>query len=200
GEFQVGFISLEMVKNKEFDTRVTQEAAFKKRILCVCYDEAHTILEWGSSFRPDYKEVGDLLQGQLDVDLPVYAVSATLSSHLIKDLHEHLCFRSSSETTSFSNAHPNIALSVHPIQHQETFGDLQQIKPILVYFNGRIEAEKMADFLIVHLPEGVSCSIVAFYHSQVGDKHKKEIIDGFEKGKIRAIMVTEALGMVSLHN
>jgi superfamily II DNA helicase RecQ len=177
---------------------------FQNNILAVCFDEAHTILEWGGSFRPVYREAGGILRGRLPGGVPFMAASATMAPRLIEDLCQTLGIRDSARRIEFSNARPNIALVVRKMTLPEnSFADLlfligpgittlTEIDTTLVYFNERMESELANDFIIRHLPPSIPESAVAFYHRDVGEKRKQDIILGMRMGTIQIVMATEA--------
>ncbi|KIJ25075.1 hypothetical protein M422DRAFT_193886, partial [Sphaerobolus stellatus SS14] len=195
GEFRVGFISPETVNSPFFNEKVLSCTVFKQLLVAVCYDEGHTILEWGGSFRPDFLASCELLRGRLPVGLPVLVASATLSRPLVQELYTVLKIGERVSLVQFSNARPNISLSVRCMKYPKTFGDLYGLLPeldtlwkaediptTLVYFNTKPEAEKAADFLRMQLPEEIPHSAVAFYTADVGETRKREIIEGLSQG------------------
>lgn len=88
----------------------------------------------------------------------------------------------------YSNAKPNIALSVRQLQHPDgSFADLVTLIPkhakdasdiplTLIYANSRVEVEEMQDFLRRHLPAGIPGDCVEFYHRYVSDERKDVIL------------------------
>ncbi|KIJ32548.1 hypothetical protein M422DRAFT_184308, partial [Sphaerobolus stellatus SS14] len=130
GKFRVGLMSPETVIEEDFASKVSSRKTFKARILTVCYDESHTIIEWGGSFRPDYLKAAQLLRGRLPSDLPVLLVSATLSKLLVDYLQVLFNMSPTVARIEFSNARPNISLCVCPVkENQKFFAELMSICP-----------------------------------------------------------------------
>lgn len=103
----------ETINSAHFAKKVTSNAKFKKSILAVCYDEGHTILEWGGSFRTDYKKACETLRGRLPSGTQIL-LKMTDRTALIE----------------FSNARPNIAISIRRIETPEdSYGDLLGVLP-----------------------------------------------------------------------
>ncbi|KAF8526731.1 P-loop containing nucleoside triphosphate hydrolase protein [Gautieria morchelliformis] len=205
GRFRVGFASPEITKHPDFHTKVTSRPEVLDGLLFLGFDEAHTILEWGGSFRPDYRDAGGILRGRLPAGLPVLAASATVAPLLLEDLQNTLHIGEAAEIIEFSNARPNLALCVRPIlQPEDAFAELSFLVPHeaqrledlespIIYFNDRTEAELACDMLRRHLPAGIPPAAVAFYHRHVGTKCKENILESLRDGKIRVL--TEALGL-----
>jgi hypothetical protein len=130
---------------------------------------------------------------------------------VILDILAKLRLRADCARISVSNAKPNIALSVRILQHpQDTFADLMTTFPrdfdgpedfpqTLIYAGGRIEVEKMQDFLRRNTPEHIDPHIFEFYHRFIAEKRKESVQERVENGILRGVSTTDALGMVSLN-
>lgn len=209
GTIPVVFVSPEVAVSKQFQQDVLSNPTYACRLINVVIDEGHCVTEWGGDFRPDYALLG-LLRGRIRSGLAVTVATATLPRNISFDIHEK--FRLSKDTVyiEMSNNRPNIALSVRPIfRPLETFGDLafllppkiMSVKDIpcqLVYFNSRIEAEDAADKLRSFLPgdELRRTDCVAFYHSRIGEKRKRELEEKLLRDEVRILCCTDAVGMV----
>ncbi|KAF8478784.1 P-loop containing nucleoside triphosphate hydrolase protein [Gautieria morchelliformis] len=61
GKFHVGLVSPEVTKRADFHEKVTARPEIWDKLVLLVFDEAHTILEWGGSFRPDYRDAGGIV-------------------------------------------------------------------------------------------------------------------------------------------
>ncbi|KAJ7064172.1 P-loop containing nucleoside triphosphate hydrolase protein, partial [Mycena amicta] len=201
--------SPEIFNTKPFKTGVLNKIAHQCRV--VNLDEAHCISTWGSSFRPDYLELGDM-RGLVPSHVPILLASATWPSNVLDDVRQLVGMPPTTRRIAISNARPNVALSVRATKFEEkSFADLRFLIPVdakkseqvpvtLVYFNECLKAERACDRLsqwardegIESPPDG---ELVAFYHAKVGPKRKRELEEMLAAGKIRILCCTDALGM-----
>ena len=208
GTFRQVIVSPEIVTSPEFHRAVTSKVKFTDRLRVLNIDEAHCINIWGGSFRPDYSELG-ILRGRIPKNVPFLLASATLPEHVLDDIRLKLRLPKDVKMVRVTNARPNVALSVRPMQKKEkSMGDLrflippgankaEDIKIILVYCNQRGVAEEGADYARDWVEEhGISTETVAFYHALVGDKRKREIEEKLARGEICILFCTDAVGMV----
>ncbi|KAE9400407.1 hypothetical protein BT96DRAFT_819324, partial [Gymnopus androsaceus JB14] len=101
---------------------------------------------------PEFSCIAALLACLPD-GVPVIAASATVPPEVIADIWDKLGFGNTFETISVSNAKPNVALSVHMLQHpRDSFANLLSLFPLggstveffpqtIIYVNSRIEAK-----------------------------------------------------------
>src|ERR1700759_3119292 len=89
-EFRVVIINPEVLMKRRgfYETMLWSHKPFVSQIFNVIFDEGHCILQWGSTFRPEYKEVGTLRY--LIPNVPFYITSATIPPTMIVDLKEIL--------------------------------------------------------------------------------------------------------------
>ena len=173
-------------------------------------DEAHCISLWGGSFRPDYAALG-VLRSWFPKHIPFIVASATLPDHILDDICAKLKLSLNAHIIQVTNAHPNVALSCRPMKHAEkSKADLRFLIPVgakkaediditLVYCNQRIRCEDTVDSLCFWAKElGIPESCIVFYHARIGEKHKRELKEKLQKGEIRILVCTDAVGMVCL--
>ncbi|KAF9487320.1 P-loop containing nucleoside triphosphate hydrolase protein [Pleurotus eryngii] len=133
--------------------------SFTSRLLAMVFDEAHCILKWGSSFRPEYAQVTNILH--FLPSLPIYLLSATMPPSMIHALADHFCFAKDHLLFQRSNDRTNIHLAVRKMQYpQNSYHDLAFLIPrnwqdgdpipipFLVFFNSKKEAEQAALYLM----------------------------------------------------
>lgn len=200
----------EVAISTSFQKGVTSKEGFYTRLRALCIDEAHCMTLWGGSFRPDYGNLG-ILRGHFPKNVPIVVASATLPDHILDDIRRKLQLSQSVKVVSVSNARPNVALSVRAMQHSdESKADLRFLIPkdaskpedipvTLVYCNQRTVAEDAADRLRDWAEDcGIAPDCIAFYHSKVGQKRKRGLEEKLQKGEIRILFCTDAVGMVRL--
>jgi superfamily II DNA helicase RecQ len=211
GNFRQVIVSPEISTSPAFRTAVLSKMEFNSRLRAVCIDEAHCISLWGGSFRPDYGDLG-VLRGRLPSNVPFVVASATLPDHILDDIRVKLELSKDATLVSLSNARPNIALSCRSMQHpEESKADLRFLIPphasnpedidiTLVYCNQRIICEDACDSLRRWAKdEGLPEACIAFYHAKVGNKRKREMEEMLQRGEIRILFCTDAVGMVREH-
>ncbi|TDL15505.1 P-loop containing nucleoside triphosphate hydrolase protein [Rickenella mellea] len=205
-KFRVGFVSPETATSRDFNRLVFSNDNFRRRIIMVVIDEAHTIHEWGGEFRPECAKLG-VIRGRLPTATLILAVSATLPEHVITDIQMSLQLSNDAVIIEMANNKPNLAISVRFIKHpDDSFADLltiipptistiDEIKSTIIYCNDRAEAEEMSDMLRNHLPHSVPRSAIEHYHRHIGEHSKRRLEKGIDDGTVRIVPATEALGM-----
>jgi len=208
GKFRQVVVSPEIAISTSFQKGVTSKEGFYTRLHALCIDEGHCMTLWGGTFHPDYGNLG-ILRGCFPKNVPIVVASATLPEHILDDIRWKLRLSQSVKVVSISNARPNIALSVRAMQHSdESKADLRFLIPkdaskpedipvTLVYCNQWTVAEDAADHLRDWAGDcGIAPDCIAFYHSKVGQKRKRELEEKLRKGEIRILLCTDAVGMV----
>jgi ATP-dependent DNA helicase RecQ len=76
-------ISPERLSNADFRTRILPSVAQKVGLLVV--DEAHCVSDWGHDFRPDYRQIGNILRN-LPRNMPVLCTTATANNRVVADV------------------------------------------------------------------------------------------------------------------
>ncbi|KAI0090787.1 P-loop containing nucleoside triphosphate hydrolase protein [Irpex rosettiformis] len=133
--------------------------SFVSKIQRIIFDEAHCVLQWGLSFRPEYKAAANITFYLPTI--PVYLSSATMAPAIVSQLKQ--VFRLTEKNTEVfqrSNDRPNIAIVVRRMQYpQDSFEDLAFLVPkdwkegdppppkFMVFFDNKKDAEAAAKFL-----------------------------------------------------
>lgn len=210
GKFRHVIVSPEIVVSQEFHRCVLSKSTFFNNLRVTNIDEAHCLVIWGISFRPDYARLG-VLRGRLPRNVPITAASATMSpSHIMDGICSTLSLTTDAVKVAVTNARPNVSLAVRVMQHSEdSKADLRFLIPVhahcpedipvtLVYCNSRtvteICADRTRDWAMEH---GIDSSCIAFYHALVGEDKKRSLEHALEKSRLRILYCTNAIGMVS---
>ena len=179
GKFHVVLIGPETTKDPEFLKHAVLQAPFREQIIQVVMDEAHAISEWGGDdFRPDYSFLGQLC-GHLPSCVPWLLPTATCSVDTFEDIITKLSLPADTKQIEFSNAKPNVTLSVQQLQcPTNSYSDLislisadtkeaANIPQTIIYCNARIVTEDMQDVLWDHIVQNhpdIDPKCVEFYH------------------------------------
>jgi ATP-dependent DNA helicase RecQ len=170
----------------------TVEALQKAKVSLFVVDEAHCISEWGHDFRPDYMQLGPMLER---LGHPaVLAMTATASAQVRDEIVARLGMRSP-KVFVHGFDRPNIYLRVDQF---ETEDEKQQAivhrvlwaeKPGIVYVGTRKNAEMLMQALD---DEGMNA---VFYHAGLKAAERRTIQDKFMGGEVDIIVATNAFGM-----
>ncbi len=170
----------------------TTEALHKAGISLIAIDEAHCISEWGHDFRPDYLQLGRVIE-QLGHP-PTVAMTATASERVRNEIVERLDLKKAQViVTGFDR--PNIYLRVdhfdeeakklEALLHRVRWAD----KPGIVYSATRKDAEAIQASL---QEDNVSALV---YHGGMKAEDRHRIQDQFMSGEAEVIVATNAFGM-----
>lgn len=210
GKFRHVIVSPEIIVSTEFHKRVLSKVSFTNNLRVTNIDEAHCLVIWGLSFRPDYAKLG-ILRGRLPRNVPITAASATMTpSHIMDGVRSTLSLSADAVKISVTNARPNVSLCVRSMQHSdESKADLRFLIPTnaecaddipitLVYCNARTVTEICTDRTRDWAAgQGINPECIAFYHALIGEERKRELEDALERSRIRILYCTNAIGMVS---
>ncbi|KAJ6552521.1 P-loop containing nucleoside triphosphate hydrolase protein [Mycena sp. CBHHK59/15] len=209
-KFHVGLVGPEMALSTEFHEKVLNNVLFTTNVISLVIDEGHCICEWGTDdFQPDFRKIAQLA-ARLPTGLPILAASATMLRDVIRNILHHLGLPADCARVQVSNEKLNVSLSVRIMQNElDSYADLLSLFPkdpqgpedflqTLIYTNGRLDAEKIQDFLRDNTPEAIDPKFFEFYHRDIDDT-RKIIIEGLlYSGEMRGVCATDALGLVSL--
>ena len=187
GRVQFIFLAPEQFHNSETLERVR---AAEPALFVV--DEAHSISEWGHDFRPDYLNLGGVVEA---LGHPtVLALTATAAPPVRQEIVERLGMRDARIIVRGFDR-PNIWLGVEPfpneeakreaLAHRVTHAD----KPGIVYVSSRRHAEEIA----AELSEAGVHAV--FYHGGMPARERDPVQESFMGGETEVIVATSAFGM-----
>ncbi len=155
-------------------------------------DEAHTVSEWGDSFRSAYLETGEIIEKIKPS--AVTAFTATASENILKRLKEVLFRGNQVNIISANPDRTNIRYSVvRSISKKHDIIRLAEEaeKPAVIFCSSRVSAELTA----YHLIYNSRLREVKFYHAGLEAREKKKIEDWFFHSDNGVLTSTCAYGM-----
>jgi ATP-dependent DNA helicase RecQ len=187
GEGKYIFLAPEQLRKEE-----TVEKLEKAGVSMFVVDEAHCISEWGHDFRPDYLQLGAMIERLAHP--VVLAMTATASARVREEIVERLRLR---DPAVFVHGfdRPNIHLRVDhfPDSDKKLEALIHRVrwatKPGIVYVATRRNAEEIMRLLD---EEGIHA---LFYHGGLKASERHAIQEKFMSGNAGVIVATNAFGM-----
>lgn len=180
-----------------------------KGIAAVIVDEAHCIAQWGGDFRTAYSELSKL-RSFFPPDIPILAVSATLSGPALREVRASLGIDvDTSFFLNLGNDRPNLAYSVHEIKSADDYDSLKpfltrtthapatsdDLVKSLIFVNAVNTSQIVTRTIRSWLPPQLR-KYVQFLHAHRSPQAKRRIMRQFRDGEILILIATEAAGMV----
>jgi len=157
----------------------------------VAIDEAHCISEWGHDFRPEYRNLKNIIQQLADV--PVIGLTATATPKVQEDILKNLDM-TDANTFKASFNRPNLYYEIRPkTKNVESdmirFIRLHKGKSGVIYCLSRKKVEEIAQVLQVN---GISA---VPYHAGLDAKTRARHQDMFLMEDVDVVVATIAFGM-----
>ncbi|NER12154.1 DNA helicase RecQ [Leptobacterium flavescens] len=175
-----------LTKNDYVDFLRTVKVSF------VAIDEAHCISEWGHDFRPEYRNLRNIIK-RLGDNIPVIALTATATPKVQDDILKNLGI-TNANTFKASFNRPNLYYEVRP-KTKNVDADIirfikqNQGKSGIVYCLSRKRVEELAQTLQVN---GISA---VPYHAGLDAKSRSKHQDMFLMEDVDVVVATIAFGM-----
>ena len=187
GQAKYIFLAPEQLRKRE-----TIETLQSGGVSLFVIDEAHCVSQWGHDFRPDYLQLGVVIEALEHP--PVLAMTATASKRVRDEIVERLGLKKPKVIVQGFDR-PNISLRVdtfgtedeklEAVMRRVTFAET----PGIIYVGTHKHAESIAEEL---QQRGVDA---VFYHGGRKAKERDEIQDRFMRGDAPVIVATNAFGM-----
>ncbi len=163
-----------------------------QKISFVAIDEAHCISEWGHDFRPEYRNLRQIIK-RLGDNIPIIAVTATATPKVQEDILKNLGI-SSANTFQASFNRPNLFYEIRPKTKNVDADIIRFVKQNdgksgIVYCLSRKRVEELAQVLQVN---GVSA---VPYHAGLDAKTRAKHQDMFLMEDTNVVVATIAFGM-----
>jgi ATP-dependent DNA helicase RecQ len=163
----------------------------KQKISFVAVDEAHCISEWGHDFRPEYRNLRNIIS-EID-DVPIIGLTATATEKVEEDILKTLKMVDAN-TFKASFNRPNLFYEVKP-KTKEIEKDIIRFvrkyagKSGIIYCLSRKKVEEIAEVLVVNGIKAVP------YHAGLDAKTRVKNQDMFLMEDIDVVVATIAFGM-----
>ncbi|MBB6478597.1 RecQ family ATP-dependent DNA helicase [Spirochaeta isovalerica] len=189
---RVGNIKMILTNPETLQNRDVLDVLREMMISHLVIDEAHTVSEWGDSFRPAYLETGKILN---EIDVPIVtAFTATASPHILNRIKSVL-FPNDTPNVIYGNPdRSNISYSVikSASPNQTLLRKIKELdKPAIVFTSSRTSTELTARMLRREL---VSKNVF-FYHAGLEKPEKEKIESWFFHSDDGILVSTTAYGM-----
>ncbi|GAC1658756.1 MAG: hypothetical protein NVS9B1_19400 [Candidatus Dormibacteraceae bacterium] len=187
GGFKLLYVAPERLSRPGFVERLA-EAGVTRFVV----DEAHCISSWGHDFRPDYRILGQAVQGLGRP--PVGAFTATATPLVREDIARSLGLRDPFISVTGFNR-PNLTLEVLATRGmKDKLAALRErLDPGagrgLVYTGTVASAEEVA----TEVSRGGTRA--AAYHGRLPEATRRQVQDDFAAGRLRVVVATAAFGM-----
>ncbi|KAG8684120.1 hypothetical protein FRC09_015613, partial [Ceratobasidium sp. 395] len=210
GKYEIIFLSPEMALHSEEVNKVFASEAFRKALVAIHIDEAHTISLWGGDFRKDYQRLGQI-RARLPKGVPAGLFSATLRPNVKQDAMSTLGFPStpgSYANVDIGNERFNVFVRTCPMTYPAS-----SFKNILLFFDPNETDPSKIDKVIIYIDNvnNVTRAVIALYdwlhpslqekmvvmpvHAWMTPEYRSEAMAKFASGEVRIIVATEAAGM-----
>lgn len=160
----------------------------------VAVDEAHCISEWGHDFRPEYRNIRDMIEIIGD-NIPIIALTATATPKVQSDILKTLKLEEPSIFIDSFNRE-KLYYEIRPKKNDEAtlknivgFIRNKPNKSGIIYTINRKSTEKIAEMLNVN---GISAKP---YHAGLDGKIRTATQDDFLMERINVVVATIAFGM-----
>ena len=171
------------------------KSLLKKLAACnishIAIDEAHCVWEWGSTFRPAYLTLGDIIK---ELKVPLVTAFTATASPLVLEKVSSVLFDGKAHIVRSDGDRPNIHYKVINAYAKKRAAfrlAITQEKPLIIFCGTRKKSEDMAR----ELAEYYGRDKVKFYHAGM-EKEEKSFVEKWFYPKEDAILCcTCAFGM-----
>lgn len=184
GKYKFLYVSPERLKTDIFLGRYP-----KMNINLIAVDESHCISQWGYDFRPSYLDIYQLRD--LKPNVPIMAVTATATEHVIGDIQERLHLKS---PTIIKGSYERKNLAYKVIGTDNKIRSLMQCMDGLkgsgiVYVGSRKKTREISEILNA---QGIRSD---YYHAGLEPARRSEKQKKWLKGAFQVMVATNAFGM-----
>ena len=163
----------------------------KHKISLLVIDEAHTVVEWGETFRDSFIKLTEITE-ELKPH-KVLSFTATLTKESEEKLKNYIYSKRNVSVIRFSSNRKNISYKACPsLSRQKTVIDIltHTSLPAVVFTKTRSDAKNYASYIAEH-----TSLKTLYYHAGCSKEHKKRTEEEFEKSTNAVLCATSAYGM-----
>ncbi|AXT58471.1 ATP-dependent DNA helicase RecQ [Aquimarina sp. MMG015] len=164
----------------------------EQKISFLAVDEAHCISEWGHDFRPEYRNLRNIIK-RIGEDIPIIGLTATATPKVQEDILKNLAM-SNAKTFKASFNRPNLFYEIRPKTKNVDADIIRFVKQNsgksgIVYCLSRKRVEELAQTLEVNGVKAVP------YHAGLDAKTRAKHQDMFLMEDADVVVATIAFGM-----
>ncbi|SEL35322.1 ATP-dependent DNA helicase RecQ [Aquimarina amphilecti] len=164
----------------------------EQKISFLAVDEAHCISEWGHDFRPEYRNLRNIIK-RIGEDIPIIGLTATATPKVQEDILKNLAM-SGANTFKASFNRPNLFYEIRPKTKNVDADIIRFVKQNsgksgIVYCLSRKRVEELAQTLEVNGVKAVP------YHAGLDAKTRAKHQDMFLMEDADVVVATIAFGM-----
>lgn len=164
----------------------------EQKISFLAVDEAHCISEWGHDFRPEYRNLRNIIK-RIGEDIPIIGLTATATPKVQEDILKNLGM-SNAQTFKASFNRPNLFYEIRPKTKNVDADIIRFVKQNsgksgIVYCLSRKRVEELAQTLEVNGVKAVP------YHAGLDAKTRAKHQDMFLMEDADVVVATIAFGM-----
>ncbi len=186
----LGAYKLLYVSPERLGTDIFRNKVRRMNVSFITVDEAHCISQWGYDFRPSYLEIAKIRD--LLPEVPVLALTATATPHVIDDICRQLHFRPGQAVFRMSFARQNLRYIVRktPDKLAELLHILRSVAgSAIIYTRSRRNTVELTQQLKA---EGFTAYN---YHAGLSDTDKDVRQRAWQEDAVRIMVATNAFGM-----
>ena len=165
------------------EKRITRFQKIKDKICLFAVDEAHCVSQWSHDFRESYLNLG-IIKDTFP-DIPILAVTATATPHVINDIYDMLNLGDVNEYI-LGTRRTNLEINIY---RKKEFSLCEFTEPTIVYVQTRKMCESLCEIIS---SKGAKC---AYYHGGMVKEDKEESHRKFMTGDVMVIVATVSFGM-----
>lgn len=184
-EFRLVFVTPEYITRC---SEIITDLVSLKYLCLIAVDEAHIISNWGTDFRPEYRELHLLKKWAPKV--PILALTATATLKVQEDIITTLGLDDPYIVKTTFNR-PNLIISVKTktTMDNDILPHISKKEPAIIYAKTQKDTEKISKFL---KKENILCD---HYHAGLDTKTRNKVHSDFIEKKITCVIATIAFGM-----
>ena len=191
-DIEAGITKLLYVAPESLAKEENTDFLSSQTISFMAVDEAHCISEWGHDFRPEYRNLRQIVQ-QIGDNIPIIGLTATATPKVQEDILKNLAI-TDANTFKASFNRPNLYYEIVPKTDQVDndiirFIKQNQGKSGIVYCLSRKRVEELAQILQVNEIKALP------YHAGLDAKTRSKHQDMFLMEDVDIIVATIAFGM-----
>lgn len=184
GDYKFLYVSPERLTMDSFRNQLERMS-----VNLIAVDEAHCISQWGYDFRPPYLKIAEIRE--LFPEVPVLALTATATPHVVQDIQDKLAFRKPN-VLSKSFERKNLAYVV--LQEEDKYKRLLKVVTNvrgsgIVYVRSRRMTSEISAFLRKH---NINAD---YYHAGLDAQERAQKQNDWMNSNSAVMVCTNAFGM-----